>query len=252
MRPTHAGYYHVTSRSIAEERIFRDHRDYLQASRSSPSSHLGLLRLSRLLPHADALPPAGSFETDQLAAAIRRSTDAMRAASTGAIATRPRLRLSVHLRGRRSDVHPTGLPDYVAATPGDVPGRGARSTHVLLRSSAEATARASSRARRPTRRRGEAVALVEGDRRRVLLHRQRTAVCPAPFAFSSSASSSSCPTPWRRRDGTTEIDSSGVCSSDEAVAGLVRGKSLNHAAPTRLPVSWAITARSPVRPQLST
>jgi putative transposase len=28
MRPTHAGYYHVTSRSIAEEHIFRDNRDY--------------------------------------------------------------------------------------------------------------------------------------------------------------------------------------------------------------------------------
>src|SRR3954468_14689786 len=28
MRPTHAGYYHVASRSNAEEHIFRDDRDY--------------------------------------------------------------------------------------------------------------------------------------------------------------------------------------------------------------------------------
>jgi putative transposase len=28
MRPTHAGYYHVTARSIAEEHIFRDDLDY--------------------------------------------------------------------------------------------------------------------------------------------------------------------------------------------------------------------------------
>ena len=29
MRPTHAGIFHVTARSIAEEHIFRDDRDYL-------------------------------------------------------------------------------------------------------------------------------------------------------------------------------------------------------------------------------
>jgi REP-associated tyrosine transposase len=29
MRPTHEGWYHVTTRSIAEEHIFRDDRDYL-------------------------------------------------------------------------------------------------------------------------------------------------------------------------------------------------------------------------------
>jgi REP element-mobilizing transposase RayT len=29
MRPTHAGLFHVTARSIAEEHIFRDDRDYL-------------------------------------------------------------------------------------------------------------------------------------------------------------------------------------------------------------------------------
>jgi REP element-mobilizing transposase RayT len=29
MRPTHAGLFHVTTRSIAEEHIFRDDRDYL-------------------------------------------------------------------------------------------------------------------------------------------------------------------------------------------------------------------------------
>jgi putative transposase len=28
MRPTHAGFFHVTARSIAEEHIFRDERDY--------------------------------------------------------------------------------------------------------------------------------------------------------------------------------------------------------------------------------
>jgi REP element-mobilizing transposase RayT len=28
MRPTHAGFFHVTARSIAEEHIFRDDRDY--------------------------------------------------------------------------------------------------------------------------------------------------------------------------------------------------------------------------------
>jgi hypothetical protein len=28
MRPTHAGFFHVTARSIAEEHIFCDHREF--------------------------------------------------------------------------------------------------------------------------------------------------------------------------------------------------------------------------------
>ncbi len=58
MRPTHAGTFHVTARSIAEEHIFRDARTTTQAFRSSRDLvRAEFLVCHQLLPHADALPP---------------------------------------------------------------------------------------------------------------------------------------------------------------------------------------------------
>src|ERR1700688_1225355 len=73
MRPTHAGLFHVTARSIAEEHIFRDDRDY----------HAGVQILAELvtdgflLCHDFCLMPAhyhlvGSFEAGMLKVAIHR------------------------------------------------------------------------------------------------------------------------------------------------------------------------------------
>jgi putative transposase len=73
MRPKHAGTFHVTARSIAEEHIFRDHRDY----------HAGVQILAELahedfyVCHGFCLMPThyhviGTFEEEMLTPAIRR------------------------------------------------------------------------------------------------------------------------------------------------------------------------------------
>ena len=73
MRPTHAGTFHVTTRSIAEEHIFRDDRDY----------HAGVQILAELtgerfmVCHEFCLMPThyhvlASFQERRLTAAIRR------------------------------------------------------------------------------------------------------------------------------------------------------------------------------------
>jgi REP element-mobilizing transposase RayT len=73
MRPTHAGTFHVTARSIAEEHIFQDHRDY----------HHGIQIIAELVTerflvcHGFCFMPThyhliASFENDKLTPAIRR------------------------------------------------------------------------------------------------------------------------------------------------------------------------------------
>ena len=73
MRPTHAGTFHVTTRSIAEEHIFRDDRDY----------HAGVQIIAELVTerfficHEFCLMPThyhlvGTFEEEMLTPAIRR------------------------------------------------------------------------------------------------------------------------------------------------------------------------------------
>jgi len=73
MRPTHAGLFHVTARSIAEEHIFRDDRDY----------HAGVQILAELVTerflvcHDFCFMPThyhlfGSFEEEMLTPTIHR------------------------------------------------------------------------------------------------------------------------------------------------------------------------------------
>src|SRR2546421_177553 len=73
MRPKHAGTFHVTSRSIAEEHIFQDDRDY----------HAGVQIIAELATerffrcHGFCLMPThyhllASFEEEMLTASIRR------------------------------------------------------------------------------------------------------------------------------------------------------------------------------------
>jgi putative transposase len=73
MRPTHAGTFHVTARSIAEERIFRDRRDY----RAGVQILADLTGAQYFVCHEFCLMPThyhlvASFDDDMLTAGIRR------------------------------------------------------------------------------------------------------------------------------------------------------------------------------------
>ena len=73
MRPTHTGYYHVTARSIAEERIFRDDRDYVagvQILAELAGERFFVCRGFFLMPTHYHL--FAWFEDDMLATAIHR------------------------------------------------------------------------------------------------------------------------------------------------------------------------------------
>lgn len=73
MRPTHAGYYHVTTRSIAEECIFREDRDYvagIQIVAELTAERFFVCRGFCFMPtHYHLL---AWFEADMLAPAIHR------------------------------------------------------------------------------------------------------------------------------------------------------------------------------------
>jgi putative transposase len=73
MRPTHAGLFHVTSRSIAEEHIFRDERDYIAGIQILAE----LCTEGFVICHGFCFMPThyhllGSFQEDMLKVAIHR------------------------------------------------------------------------------------------------------------------------------------------------------------------------------------
>jgi REP element-mobilizing transposase RayT len=119
MRPTHAGLFHVTARSIAEEHIFRDDRDY----------HAGVQILAELVTdkflvcHDFCLMPThyhliGSFEENMLKRAIHRLN---RRYASG-FNRRHRRRGHVFDSPYRSveivtEAHAFRLPDYLAENP---------------------------------------------------------------------------------------------------------------------------------------
>ena len=119
MRPTHAGLFHVTARSIAEEHIFRDDRDYL-----SGVQILAELCTERFLVcHGFCFMPThyhllGSFREEMLSPATRR----LNRRYAGGFNRRH------HRRGRMFDApfvsvevlreaHAYHLPDYIAENP---------------------------------------------------------------------------------------------------------------------------------------
>ncbi len=119
MRPTHTGTFHVTARSIAEEHIFCDHRDY----------HHGIQIIAELVTegfltcHGFCLMPThyhliGSFEDDMLTAAIRRlnrryaSGFNRRHDRRGHVFDSPFRATEVVQEG-----HAYRLPDYIAENP---------------------------------------------------------------------------------------------------------------------------------------
>jgi putative transposase len=73
MRPKHAGLFHVTARSIAEEHIFRDDRDYLHGIQLLAE----LVRERFFVCHDFCFMPThyhlfGSFEEEMLSPTIHR------------------------------------------------------------------------------------------------------------------------------------------------------------------------------------
>ena len=119
MRPTHAGTFHVTARSIAEEHIFRDHRDY----------HHGIQIVAELVTerflvcHGFCFMPThyhliASFEADKLTPAIRRFNRRYaggfnrRHGRRGHVFDSPYSATEVVQEG-----HAYRLPDYVAENP---------------------------------------------------------------------------------------------------------------------------------------
>jgi putative transposase len=119
VRPTHAGLYHVTARSIAEEHIFRDDRDYLA----------GLQIIAELATakffecHDFCLMPThyhlyASFDDDMLSTAIHR----LNRRHAGGFNRRHTRRghvfdspfVSVEVTSERHAFH---LPDYIAENP---------------------------------------------------------------------------------------------------------------------------------------
>ncbi|HZQ82505.1 MAG TPA: transposase [Gaiellaceae bacterium] len=119
MRPTHAGLYHVTSRSNAEEHIFRDDRDY----------HAGVQILAELATagafrcHGFCLMPThyhllAWFDLDRLSGAIHRlnrryaSGFNRRHGRRGKVFDTPFASVAV-----RTEQHYLWLPEYIAENP---------------------------------------------------------------------------------------------------------------------------------------
>src|SRR3954470_7929212 len=119
MRPKHAGTYHVTARSIAEEHIFRDDRDY----------HAGIQILAELVGErfltchgvcfmATHYHVLGSFEDEMLTAAIRRLNKRYatgfnrRHARRGHVFDAPFVSVEV-----TTEQHADRLPEYIADNP---------------------------------------------------------------------------------------------------------------------------------------
>jgi len=119
MRPTHAGFFHVTARSIAEEHIFRDDRDY----------HAGVQLIAELVTekfvvcHGFCLMPThyhlvGWFEEDMLKVAIHRLNRRYargfnrRHGRRGHVFDSPYRSVEIV-----TEAHAFHLPDYIAENP---------------------------------------------------------------------------------------------------------------------------------------
>jgi len=119
VRPTHEGVYHVTARSNAEERIFRDDRDYLAGVQTiAELAREGLLRC-----HGFCLMPThyhllATFPENGLARAVHR----LNRRYAGAFNRRHARRGHVFDSPYRSipvehPVHGDWLPVYIAENP---------------------------------------------------------------------------------------------------------------------------------------
>ena len=119
MRPKHAGTFHVTTRSIAEEHIFRDDRDY----------HAGVQILAELtterflICHEFCLMPThyhvvGTFKEEMLTPAIRRLNKRYatgfnrRHGRRGHVFDSPFVSVEI-----KTEAHAYHLPDYIAENP---------------------------------------------------------------------------------------------------------------------------------------
>ena len=119
MRPTHAGYYHVTTRSIAEEHIFRDDRDYVagvQILGELATERFFVCRGFCLMPtHYHLL---AWFEEDMLAPAIHRLEPPLRGRLQPATPRRGHVFDSPYTSVFvEDDVHYRWLDEYIAENP---------------------------------------------------------------------------------------------------------------------------------------
>jgi hypothetical protein len=119
MRPAHAGFFHVTARSIAEEHIFRDDHDYLAGV------HLvaGLVTENFLVCHGLCFMPThyhvfGWFEENMLTPTIHRlnrryaSGFNRRHGRRGHVFDSPTTTVEI-----TTEAHAFRLPDYIAENP---------------------------------------------------------------------------------------------------------------------------------------
>jgi putative transposase len=125
MRPSHAGTFHVTARSIAEEHIFRDDRDY----RACVKIISELVGDGFLVCHGFCLMPThyhllASFDDEMLTAAVRRLNRRYaggfnwRHGRRGHVFDSPYASIEV-----TSEAHAYRLPDYIAENPSYRPWR---------------------------------------------------------------------------------------------------------------------------------
>ena len=119
MRPRHAGIFHITARSIAEEHIFRDDRDYLAGIQV-----IAELTAERFfIPHGFCLMPThyhllASFEDEMLTPGTRRlnrryaSGFNRRHGRRGHVFDSPFVSVEV-----TREEHASYLPEYIADNP---------------------------------------------------------------------------------------------------------------------------------------
>ena len=119
MRPTHAGTFHVTARSIAEEHIFRDKQDY----RAGVEIMAELIAEGFFVCHGFCLMPThyhllGSFGEEMLTPAVRRLNRRYaggfnwRHGRRGRVFDSPYVSVEV-----TSEAHAYRLPDYITENP---------------------------------------------------------------------------------------------------------------------------------------
>ncbi len=119
MRPTHAGLFHVTARSIAEEHIFRDDRDYLSGVQIlAELCTEGFVVCHGFCFMATHYHLLGSFEDEMLARAIHRLNRRYavgfnrRHGRRGHVFDSPYTAVEV-----TTETHAYHLPDYIAENP---------------------------------------------------------------------------------------------------------------------------------------
>jgi len=119
MRPSHAGTFHVTARSIAEEHIFRDERDYRAGVRIIAE----LVTEEFMVCHGFCLMPThyhlvATFRDEMLKAAVRRLNRRYAGnfnwchGRRGHVFDSPYVSVEV-----TSEAHAYRLPDYIAENP---------------------------------------------------------------------------------------------------------------------------------------